>query len=127
MKIKRKGIIASYSFIAALLYLIFAIFEILGYIAKQDIFGGLSLIVISTTFFAGIKEIWNGDYKGLSFTLGASILASIFGIMYLLILLADYLEWIIGNSSMPSYIHPEIILWLVIIPLIFITYNEVKK
>ena len=123
--IKRRKIIAAYSFIAAILYLIFSIFEIIGYIYK-DIFGGLALLVISITFFAGIKETWNGDYKGLSFTLGGLILAAVFGIMYIFILIADYLEWLIGNASMPTLIRPEILLFIFIIPLLFISYKEIE-
>jgi len=126
MKMKKGKIMALYAFIAFLAYMAVALFEISGVYFQRDIFGGLALIVISITFLAGVKETWASNYKGLSFILGGLILSSIFGIMHVLILFANILEWLIGESHFPDIIRPEILLLIFISPLLVMAYDEIK-
>jgi len=127
MKIGKKEsmIMAAYSFMAGMAYIIVAFMEIIGKI-NHDIFGGATLLIISGIYFAGIRETLAGSYKGISFVLGGIILSLIFGIMYLFIFIAGILEYVIGNAGPPS-IRIEIILALFIVPLAHYVYRKVIK
>ena len=126
--IKKGKVIGIYAFLIAIFYLIIGIIEIFDRIdlVKRDIFGGLALFVISATYFASIKETLRGEYKGLSFIIGGIFLSSIFGILYILILFANWLEHIIGKSNFSLYLRPEIILFFAILPLAYLVKKEVK-
>ena len=128
MKVEKKEsmIMASYSFIAGIAYLIVAFLEITGIKITRDIFGGAALIIISSIYLAGIKETLKRSYKGISFIVGGIILSAIFGIMYLLIFFAEILEYLMGNQNFP-FIRVEVLLALLISPLAYYVYEKVIK
>ncbi len=85
------------------------------------------LLVISATYFASIKEVTNGDYKGISFLVVGVFLSFIFAVLYALILFADWLEFLLGNSEFILYIRGEIWMAFAVLPLAYLIKREIKE
>jgi len=124
-KVKAMGI---YAAIIGLIYLFISIMEIFGgiYNVPKDIFGGLVLLVIAATYLTGVKRALKGECKGLSFLIAGVFLSSVFGILYILILFANWLEYLIGNASFSFYLRPEIWLFFAILPLAYLIKKEIR-
>ncbi len=122
--------LAIYASILGILYVIFGFREIIAAFSDYELeteplglFGGFALIVIGAVYFFGIKNLKEAKMEGLSFFMGGIILSAIFGILYLLIMGAnalDYLVWLgtedeIGTSFREDF-GPAIWLFFVTLP-----------
>ncbi len=120
MKLQRKILLSViYSSILASFSLIIGIFEIAGFLglhtnfAPADIMGGFSLIVASSLILYGAKNTAKLLYDGLSFYLVGLALLIAIGLLNIIIVLADLLDYYIlcigeNCSSYAAYIRPEI-------------------
>jgi len=89
----------------------------------SDVFGGFVLIVISAVFLRGITH----DEYDAFFGFGSLMLA-VFGVLYILVLLASGLDaWIVGEEWNPlEYLRIEIVLLPLAIPGL-IALNRARK
>lgn len=125
----RGKIMAAYALIAGILYLSAGIMEIFGIISR-DIIGGIMLMIIAATYLAGIKDTSNGNYKGLSFLIGGLFLSTVYGILYILMMIANWLEYLTGNVESFSLIKEmriEIWLFFTILPLVYLVWKNVRE
>lgn len=68
-------------------------------ILPGDPMGGFVSITIGLIFAHGIKELYRGDYRGLSFILVGLIMTTVFAGLYTLILIADAIECYVLTSE----------------------------
>jgi len=122
-----------YAFSLGALYLIVGLLEVLGGYGESipgDLFGGLALVVVATTYLSGVKGTLNGDYKGLSLLMGGLFLSAVFGILYLLMLGADGLMYLLGEAEeIPGLVdfRPAIWFFILSLPLIYHIRNMTQK
>ncbi|OFV67873.1 MAG: conserved hypothetical protein, membrane [Candidatus Syntrophoarchaeum caldarius] len=86
-----------------------------------DLFGGFALLVIAAVYLSGIGELLSKREEGLSFVLVGSILTGVFGILYILIMGADYLMYLLGEADeflILDEVRPEILLLVAVLPVI---------
>lgn len=107
-----------------ILYLVFGLIEVLGGagLARGDLFGGLALVVIAATYLNGVKGLFNGEHKGLSLLIGGLFLSAVFGVLYLLLLGAEGLIYLLGEAEEFSALadfRPEIWFFLASLPLAY--------
>jgi len=129
-------VIATYSAVLGLIYLTFGLVEILaglGFVevplVPADVFGGIMLVIIAAVFLAGISEQWKGNREGLSFFVVGILLAAIFFGLYVLIMVAnglgyllqfeDWLEW-----TWLDDLRPGIWLFSLVLPGAYITLKR---
>lgn len=93
--------IGIYAFVLGVVYLVFGVLEVFGGVGliPGDFFGGLALVVIAATYLNGVKGVFNGEHKGLSFILGGLFLTTVFGVLYLLVMGADGLMYLLGEAE----------------------------
>jgi len=84
-----------------------------------DLFGGFALLVIGAVYLTGVSDLFSGKMEGVSFVLVGSILTGVFGILYILMMGADGLMYLLGE------VRPEILLFLTAVPVIW--YLNDKK
>ncbi len=127
--IREGKVMAGYALIAGVIYLSAGTMEIFGVIYR-DIIGGIMLIIIAATYLAGVEETFKGSYRGLSFLIGGLFLSAIYGILYILMMIANWLEYLIGNIESFSLIEEmrvEIWLFFTILPLVYLVWKNVRK
>jgi len=110
-----------YSLALFILTLVTGIFEIAG-ISIHDVFGGFVLLVISATFLRGITS------NERAYFYFASLMLAVFGILYLLVLLANGLDAVIvGDEWNPaSNLRPEILFIPLALPGVWLM-NKVRR
>lgn len=94
-------------------------------IGNREIFpGGLLsiavLLVISATYLMGVKSLMAGRREGLSFLMGGLFLSGAVGGLYLLMMGADWLMYLLGEAedfAIASEISPATILLILALPL----------
>jgi hypothetical protein len=77
-----------------------------------------------------VKGTLDGDYKGLSLLMGGLFLSAVFGILYLLMLGADGLMYLLGEAEeIPGLVdfRPAIWFFILALPLICQTRKLTKK
>ena len=110
---------AVYAFILGFLYLTIGPLEVAGGIEKYNIPGdfwtGLTLLVVAANYLYAVRGLWRGEFKGASFLLTGFILSTVFGLIFILLMGADGLLYLLGEAEEFSPItnfRPEI--WLFI-------------
>ncbi|MBN1323982.1 MAG: hypothetical protein JW986_08325 [Methanotrichaceae archaeon] len=89
-----------------------------GEMIPSDWFGGYALVVIAATYLNGINDVSKGKYDGLSFLMGGLFLTAIFGVLYLLIIGADGLMYILGEADeLPAFVDLRPAIWIFIFSL----------
>ena len=95
---------AAYSLSLGTIYLGMGLLEALGKYAgpqlsfiPHDVFSGFVLLVIGGIYLSGVKGLWEGRYEGLAGPLVGTTLALIFGSLYLLVIGADGLSYLLGD------------------------------
>ncbi|UEC42801.1 MAG: conserved membrane protein of unknown function [Methanothrix sp.] len=91
-----------------------------GEIIPGDLFGGFVLLVIAATYLNGVKGVFQGRYEGLSFLVGGLFLTAVFGILYLLMMGAEGLMYLLGEAqALPGIfdLRPEVWILLLSLPL----------
>lgn len=122
-----------YAFSLGALYLLVGLLEIFGgsgELIPGDLFGGLALAIIATTYLYGVRDTLKGDYKGLSLLMGGLFLSAIFGLLYLLMLGADGLMYLLGEAEeIPGLVdfRPAIWFFILSLPLIYHIRNMTQK
>ena len=117
--------LAGYSLVLGIVYLVFGLIEVFGGTGETipgDVFGGLALLVIASTYLNVVVELSNGEHRGLSFLIGGLLLSAVFGVLYPISICADGLEYLIGGADMfpvIADIRPEIWLFLASLPLVY--------
>lgn len=97
---------------------------------SRDIIGGIMLIIIAAIYLAGIKETSNGNYEGLSFLIGGLFLSTVYGTLYILMMVANWLEYVIGNVEsflLIEEMRVEIWLFFTILPLVYLVWKNVRE
>jgi len=95
------------SAILSIIYILIGVIEIANTfvsliplsILPGDPIGGFVSMTIGLIFAHGIKELYSGDYRGLSFILVGLIMATMFAGLYTLILIADAIEYYVLASE----------------------------
>jgi len=131
------GRMAIYAAILGILYIAFGVLEVALVFSgveltpiPADFFGGLASLVIASTYITSIKGLRTGDFRGLSMLVGGLFLSVVFGVLYLLLMFADALNFIIGEAeefSALADLRPEIWLFVVAIPLAYQTWSMLKE
>lgn len=121
-----KKVMYVYGVIAGIAYLIAGLLELTG-LWYHDIFGGIALLIISSVYLASTKHAGKEMEKSLAFVTVGAILSSIFGVLYILILFADWLEYLIGNASFSTSLRAEIILFIAVVPLLYMIKREIVE
>jgi len=89
-----------------------------GEMIPGDVFGGLVLVVIAATYLNGVKGVCEGGHGGLSFLMGGVFLTMVFGGLYLLIIGADALIYLMGEAEeMPALVDLRPAIWIAILSL----------
>lgn len=96
--------VAAYSLSLGLSYLGMGLLEALGSYLKMrltfiphDIFGGVVLLVIGGVYLSSMRPLWEGQHEGLAGLLVGTSLALIFGTLYLLVMGANWLSYLLGD------------------------------
>jgi len=131
------GRMAIYAAILGILYIAFGVLEVALVFSgieltpiPADFFGGLVSLVIASTYIAAIKELRAGDFRGLSLLVGGLFLSVVFGVLYLLLMCADALNFLVGEAeefSALANFRPEIWLFILALPLAFQTLKMLKE
>ena len=98
------------------------------HIIPGDPIGGLVLALIGTIFLYGAKDFLNDVTDGISFYYMGIILSLIFSVLFILILIADWAEFLLGNEDFLDWSPWEDVvpgIYLVIFPLLF--YVHLRK
>ncbi len=117
-------IVGTYSLVLGLGYLAVGLLEIIGGHGwvPGDLFGGLAVLVIGATYLSGVRELLAGKYEGVSFMVGGLLLSAAFGGLYLLLVVAQWLDYLIGEAEeFSASLRPEVFFLLVAIPLAYET------
>ncbi|MCW7071303.1 MAG: hypothetical protein OCU12_03075 [Methanophagales archaeon] len=115
----------AYAAVLGVLYFAVGVVEVLGgagEVIPGDLFGGLALVVVAATYLNGVKGLFNGEHKGLSFLLGGLFLSAVFGVLYLLLLCADGLMFLLGEAeefSVLAGLRPEVVVFFLSLPLAY--------
>ncbi|MCD6513058.1 MAG: hypothetical protein J7K61_05610 [Thermoplasmata archaeon] len=123
MKLNIKKIMCTYGIIAGIAYAIAGVMEIMG-MWYRDIFGGIALLIISSVYLSALGYMDKEKDKALAFVIVGAILSSIFGILYILILFANWLESLIGEAYNFN-LRAEIVLFVAVLPLLYMIKREV--
>jgi len=86
-----------------------------------DLFGGFVLVVMAATYLGGVKGTFQGRHEGLSLVIGGLFLTAVFGVLYLLMMGADGLMYLLGEvEALPEIIEvrPEIWIFILSLPLV---------
>ena len=124
--------IGIYAAVIGVAYLVLGVIEVFGGagdVIPGDLFGGLALVVIAVTFLYGIKNTFDGDHKGLSFLIGGLFLSAVFGILYLLLMGADGLMFLLGEAdefSVLADFRPAIWMFILSLPLAYLARGLTK-
>ncbi|MFQ6033426.1 MAG: hypothetical protein ACE5KR_01015 [Candidatus Bipolaricaulia bacterium] len=89
-----------YSLSLGTIYLGMGLLEALGRYSKfipHDIFGGFVLLVIGGIYLSGTKSLWRRQNEGLAGLLVGTALTLIFASLYLLVMGADGLSYLLGD------------------------------
>jgi len=113
----------TYGIIAGIAYAIAGVMEIMG-MWYRDIFGGIALLIISSVYLSALGYMDKEKDKALAFVIVGAILSSIFGILYILILFANWLESLIGEAYNFN-LRAEIVLFVAVLPLLYMIKREV--
>jgi len=125
--------IGLYAAVLGVLYLAIGVIEVFGGAGDAipgDLFGGLALVVIAATFLNGVKRSFDGEHIGLSFIIGGLFLAAVFGILYLLLMGADGLMFLLGEAeefSVLADFRPAIWLFILALPLAYLARAMTKE
>lgn len=124
--------IGIYAAVIGIAYLVLGVIEVFGGagdVIPGDLFGGLALVVIAVTFLYGIKNTFDGDHKGLSFLIGGLFLSAVFGILYLLLMGADGLMFLLGEAdefSVLADFRPAIWMFILSLPMAYLARGLTK-
>lgn len=127
---KRLGIYASVLGMICLLVGLVEIFGGSGEVIPGDIFGGFVLVVTAVTYLNGVEGSFHGRHEGLSFLIGGLFLTAVFGVLYILIMGADGLMYLLGEAEeLPKLIkaRPEIWIFILSLPLVQRVRNLTEK
>jgi hypothetical protein len=115
---KRLGIYASALGAICLAVGLVEIFGGLGEMIPGDLFGGFALVVIAATYLSGVKGTFHGRHEGLSFLMGGLFLTAVFGVLYLLMMGADGLMYLLGEAeALPKLVEARPAVWIFILSL----------
>jgi len=90
-----------------------------GPIPGTDALGGIFFFVIAATYLMGVKGVFNGEYRGLSFLLGGFFLSLVYGIVYILMIGGDAVAYVIGDTDVWSWVvefRPSVWLFIIALP-----------
>jgi len=124
--------IGIYAAVLGIVYLAIGVIEVFGgagEIIPGDLFGGLALVVIAATFLNGVKGAFNGEHIGLSFLIGGLFLSAVFGMLYLLLMGADGMMFLLGEAeefSVLADFRPAIGLFFLSLPLAYLAWGLTK-
>ncbi len=117
------------------LYAVFGVIEVVfvfsgtDALIPADFFGGLVSLVIASTYLAGVKDMRENDFRGIAMLMGGLFLSVVFGVLYLMLMCADFLMYVLGESeefSVIASLRPEIWLFVAAIPLAYHTWRMLK-
>jgi len=101
------------------------------WLPSSDAFGAFSSIVIGAVFSYAIG-LWKGKQEDVAFVLVGTILSGTFGVLYILISLADALEALISGGRalgalVAGLMRPEIWLFFSALPLALASWGHVLR
>ncbi|MDY6864413.1 MAG: hypothetical protein SVY15_00370 [Halobacteriota archaeon] len=88
-------------------------------VVPADLFGGFVMFVTGAVYLSGLDDLLSERQEGLSFAIVGTLLLAVFGILYLLVIGADGLMYLIGGAeefSFASGFRPEIWLFAASLP-----------
>ncbi len=118
--IKTGKMIAIYASALGVISLAVGLVEILGGWGESipgDLFGGFVLAVMAVTYLGGVKWVSHGRHEGLSFIIGGLFLTGVFGVLYLLMMGADGLMYLLGEAVADA--RPAIWIFILSLPLAY--------
>jgi len=100
-------------------------------IPADDIFGGLSALVIGAVFLRAIG-LWRLERESMAYILGGTLLSAVFGVVYLLIFAADGLSALIALAAgeeaewlwLSELLRPEIWLFIASLPMALVSWRS---
>jgi len=115
-----------YALFVGLLYMVAAVGEIAGFL-QRDLIGGVMLMVISVVYIYGAKRFL--QKKDFAFIVGGVFLSVIYGLLYLSIAFANYLEYLMGVKDFLLLRELRIEIWLMLVssPLIYKVWKDIRK
>ena len=126
-------IISIYALVLGIAYLAIGIVEVFGgagIVIPGDLFGGFALVVIAATYLNGVRGVVNGEHRGLSFVLGGLFLSAVFGVLYLLLMGADGLMFLLGEAEefpVLADFRPAIMLFFLALPLAYQAWGLTRE
>lgn len=119
--IKTGKMVAIYSSALGVISLAVGLVEILGGSEEAipgDIFGGFVLVVMAATYLSGVKGTLQGRHDGLSFLIGGLFLTMVFGVLYLLMMGADCLMYLLREAeALPTLADARPAVWIFVLSL----------
>ena len=101
------------------------------WLPPSDVFGAFSSMVIGAVF-SHVRGLWKGKQEDIAFVLVGTVLSGTFGVLYVLVSVADALEALIsGRGALGTLsaglMRPEIWLFLTALPLALASWGHVLK
>jgi len=124
-----------YALVLGILYVLVGILAILfwtgvslfgiEYAIPADLFGGFALLVIGAVYLCSVKALLAEGEAGLSFFFVGVMLSAIFGVMFLLIMGAHWLNYWLGEGEFPliAGFRPEIWLFFISLPAVYLIWK----
>ncbi len=125
-----------YALVFGALCLVFGSIEIVSVplgidsVIPADLFGGFVMLVTGAVYLTGLNDLFAEKKEGLSFAIVGTLLLAIFGILYTLMIGADGLMYLIGETeefSFASGLRPEIWLFVASLPAALYLVREGEK
>jgi hypothetical protein len=109
-------------------------------VVPADIFGGFAALTIGASYLSAMSLL-KGVRESLGFVLIGTLLSTVFGVIYLLIVCADGFEtllaslegeawtweWLTRGSAGSGLLRPEIWLFFMSLPLTYLTLRTARK
>jgi hypothetical protein len=115
---KKLAIYASALGVICLLIGFVEIFGGWGETIPSDLFGGFALVVMAATYLNGVKGVFRGRHEGPSFLIGGLFLTAVFGVLYLLMMGADGLMYLLGEAEfLPKLADARPTIWIFMLSL----------
>lgn len=84
----------------------------------HDTFGGLVMLVVGSVYLCGVRELAQEKREGISFVLVGVMLSWVFGVLYLLMMGASFLDALVVGERALIDVRAEIVIPVLTLPAI---------
>jgi len=110
---------ALYAGLLGLVCVVVGVLELVGGLGMpHDTFGGLVMLVVGSVYLCGVRELAQEKREGISFVLVGVMLSWVFGVLYLLMMGASFLDALVVGERALIDVRAEIVIPVLTLPAI---------